>query len=153
MVEYLRKNEKYFSLSSIEQECNIPKGVLRFAVRGERELPEKYVSVLDEFMGKLLVVGDCQSKPKEPINDVVTVKGNVVERKPVRKAKNGVKKDVVKDVQKPISEISGKSLLPDMNPDGSFNKSKWGLYHGKAMHVDTGMDLDYKNVGGVWFPV
>jgi len=54
-IDKFIKNRQYFNISSIEDACNIPSGVLRGVVSGGRRLPEKYESGLEGFITGILV--------------------------------------------------------------------------------------------------
>lgn len=118
------ENRKYFNVRNIEMASGVPAGLLSRYLDGKRGISEKHLESVGVFLSGLFGGSVVKEQPKEPIKEVVTVKDKVVERKPVKKAKNEVVVDVVKPEEKHKLKSDAKRL-PDMNPDGSFNKSKW----------------------------
>lgn len=53
MIEWLKKNQKFISVSAIGEELGIKDQLLK-AVKGSRKLPEKHEKKLSKFINNLI---------------------------------------------------------------------------------------------------
>ena len=50
MIDYIKKNKKFLSLTAIEKETGMPPTTLIKAVEGTQKLPKKWIEKLETFI-------------------------------------------------------------------------------------------------------
>ena len=56
MIDWIKKNQKFLSVSAIEKELKMPDTTLSKALNNKQSLPKKWKAPLDSFIKKLTKV-------------------------------------------------------------------------------------------------